>query len=98
MKVTLAKTAGFCFGVDRAVSMVQEAVDAGKRVATLGPIIHNKHVMRRFMEQGVRELQTPQEAESESSVIIRSHGVSKAVYEQLERQNVEILDATCPFV
>ena len=98
MKITLAKTAGFCFGVDRAVSMVQQAVDAGKQVATLGPIIHNKHVMDRFVSQGVRELKLPQEAEAGWSVVIRSHGVSRAVYEALAQQNVEILDATCPFV
>ena len=98
MKVTLAKTAGFCFGVDRAVSLVEQAVESGKRVATLGPIIHNKHVVNRFAEQGVRELKEPSEAEADSCVVIRSHGVSRAVYEALERQNVEILDATCPFV
>ena len=50
MKTTLAKTAGFCFGVDRAVSLVQQAVDEGKKVSTLGPIIHNKHVVERFKE------------------------------------------------
>ena len=98
MNITLAKTAGFCFGVDRAVSLVQNAVAEGKRVATLGPIIHNKHVVQRFEEQGVRELKEPREAEPGSCVVIRSHGVSRAVYEALEQQNVEILDATCPFV
>ena len=98
MKVTLAKTAGFCFGVDRAVSLVEQAVASGKQVATLGPIIHNKHVVHRFEEQGVRELKEPREAETGSCVVIRSHGVSRAIYEQLVQQNVEILDATCPFV
>ena len=98
MNVILAKTAGFCFGVDRAVSMVEQAVSDGKRVSTLGPIIHNQHVVRHFEEQGVKELKDPQEAEAGSCVVIRSHGVSRAVSRVLEAQNVEILDATCPFV
>ena len=98
MNVILAKTAGFCFGVDRAVSMVEQAVSDGKRVSTLGPIIHNQHVVRHFEEQGVKELKDPQEAEAGSCVVIRSHGVSRAVSRMLEAQNVEILDATCPFV
>ena len=98
MNVILSKTAGFCFGVDRAVSMVEQAVSDGKRVSTLGPIIHNQHVVRHFEEQGVKELKDPQEAEAGSCVVIRSHGVSRAVSRVLEAQNVEILDATCPFV
>ena len=59
MKVTLAKTAGFCFGVDRAVSLVEKAVSDGKQVVTLGPIIHNKHVVNRFASQGVQEIHDP---------------------------------------
>ena len=98
MKTTLAKTAGFCFGVDRAVSLVQQAVDEGKKVSTLGPIIHNKHVVERFKENGVKELSDPESAEPGSCVVIRSHGVAKEIYERLESKNVEILDATCPFV
>ena len=98
MKVILAKTAGFCFGVDRAVSLVEEAVAQGKQVATLGPIIHNRHVTAHFAEKGVRELQEPEEAQPGSVVVIRSHGISRAVYERLRAQDVEIVDATCPFV
>ena len=98
MKTILAKTAGFCFGVDRAVSLVQKAVDEGKYVCTLGPIIHNKHVMRRFEAVGVRELKEPEEAPCGSCVVVRSHGVTREVYQRLETQGVEILDATCPFV
>ena len=98
MKVTLAKTAGFCFGVDRAVSLVEEAVAAGKRVSTLGPIIHNRHVMDHFAAEGVRELSEPEEAAAGTTVVIRSHGVSRNVYERLSRRGVEIVDATCPFV
>ena len=98
MKITLAKTAGFCFGVDRAVSLVEEAVACGKQVVTLGPIIHNRHVVERFASEGVHEIQTPDQAPENSCVVIRSHGIPRAVYEQLQAQNVEVLDATCPFV
>ena len=98
MKITLAKTAGFCFGVDRAVSLVEEAVSCGKQVVTLGPIILNRHVVNRFAEEGVHEITVPSEAQEGSCVVIRSHGISRAVYEELQQRNVEILDATCPFV
>ncbi len=98
MKLTVAKTAGFCFGVDRAVSLVEEAIQSGRHVTTLGPIIHNRHVVERFAQSGVREIASPEEAEAGGTVIIRSHGVSKAVYEALKKRPVEIVDATCPFV
>ena len=98
MKVTLAKTAGFCFGVDRAVSLVEKAVSDGKQVVTLGPIIHNKHVVNRFASQGVQEIHDPDQIPEGSTVIIRSHGVSSAVYEKLQERCLEIVDATCPFV
>ena len=98
MSVRIAKSAGFCFGVSRAVELVEQAAQAGKKVATLGPIIHNRHVVDKFENMGVRVIDTPEEALTGETVIIRSHGVSRAVYERLERQNVEIIDATCPFV
>ena len=98
MSVTVAKSAGFCFGVSRAVELVEQAAQAGKRVATLGPIIHNRHVVDKFEKMGVRVIETPEEADPAETVIIRSHGVSRAVYERLEERGVEIIDATCPFV
>ena len=98
MRVTLAKSAGFCFGVSRAVELVEQAASSGKKVATLGPIIHNRHVVARFESLGVRVINAPEEALPGESVIIRSHGVSRDVYERLQNQNVEIIDATCPFV
>ena len=98
MSVRVAKSAGFCFGVSRAVELVEQAAQAGKKVATLGPIIHNRHVVDKFEKMGVRVIDTPGEALPGETVIIRSHGVSRGVYERLERQNVEIIDATCPFV
>ena len=98
MSVRIAKSAGFCFGVSRAVELVEQAAGAGKRVATLGPIIHNRHVVDKFRSMGVRVIEVPEEAEAGETVIIRSHGVSRAVYERLEKRGVEIIDATCPFV
>ena len=98
MKVTVAKSAGFCFGVNRAVELVEQAVKEGKQVATLGPIIHNRHAVRHFEEMGVEVIAVPEEAKPGTTVIIRSHGVTRAVYEALEQRGVEIVDATCPFV
>ena len=98
MSVRIAKSAGFCFGVSRAVELVEQAAQAGKRVVTLGPIIHNRHVVDRFREMGVGVIEEPEQASPGDTVIIRSHGVSRQVYERLEQRNVEIIDATCPFV
>jgi len=98
MKVTLAKNAGFCFGVSRAVELVEQQVRQGKKVATLGPIIHNRHAVSRFEEMGVSVLSSPEEAQAGMTVIIRSHGVSRDVMDRLRNSGAEIVDATCPFV
>lgn len=98
MSVKVAKSAGFCFGVSRAVELVEKTAKAGKQVVTLGPIIHNRHVVDKFRALGVEVIASPEQAEPGQTVIIRSHGVARKVYEQLEQQGVEIIDATCPFV
>ncbi|MBQ7565828.1 MAG: bifunctional 4-hydroxy-3-methylbut-2-enyl diphosphate reductase/30S ribosomal protein S1 [Oscillospiraceae bacterium] len=98
MNVIQAQTAGFCFGVDRAVAMVERAVREGKKAVTLGPIIHNRHVVRHFAALGVQEIASPDDAPPDAAVIIRSHGVPRAVYEALRERGAEIIDATCPFV
>ncbi len=98
MKVTVAKSAGFCFGVNRAVELVEQAVRDGKKVVTLGPIIHNRHAVKHFEDMGVGVIDSPDQAQPGTMVIIRSHGVTRAVYEALESRGVEIIDATCPFV
>ena len=98
MSVTVAKSAGFCFGVSRAVETVEKAAGEGACVATLGPIIHNRHVVQRFGEMGVRVIDTPEEATEGMTVIIRSHGVARDVLARLEKRNVTVVDATCPFV
>ena len=98
MSVRLAKSAGFCFGVNRAVELVQSAAAAGKHTVTLGPIIHNRHVVEQFRKDGIGVIDSPRQARPGDTVIIRSHGVSRAVYEELLAQGAEIIDATCPFV
>ena len=98
MSITVAKSAGFCFGVNRAVETVEKAARSGSHVVTLGPIIHNRHVVKRFDEMGVKVIESPLEAGPDMTVIIRSHGVSRAVQEILQSQGATIIDATCPFV
>ena len=98
MSVKVAKSAGFCFGVDRAVELVEQAAKEKKQVLTLGPIIHNRHAVERFEKMGVRVIESPEEAQPGATVVIRSHGVTRQVYEELEQRGVEIIDATCPFV
>ena len=98
MSVKIAKSAGFCFGVSRAVDLVEKAAAQGKNVVTLGPIIHNRHVVDRFKSLGVGVIDKPEEAKPGQTVIIRSHGVARDVVNRLEAQGVQIIDATCPFV
>ncbi len=97
----MAKTAGFCFGVKRAVEQVYEQIEKAKEpVYTYGPIIHNQQVVKDLEEKGVCVLNTEEEllGLARGIVIIRSHGVGKGVYDILEKRNVTVVDATCPFV
>lgn len=100
MEIKLAKSAGFCFGVKRAVKQVYEQLETGKTIYTYGPIIHNEHVVQDLAEKGVKVIKDKQDLEEVSSgtVIIRAHGVAKEIYDCLERKGLEIVDATCPFV
>lgn len=100
MDVKLAKSAGFCFGVKRAVDMVYEEAAKEQKVCTYGPIIHNEEVVNDLNKKGVRVVNTLEELEAvtEGTVIIRSHGVAKEIYQMLEKKEVRIVDATCPFV
>ena len=101
MKVILAKSAGFCFGVRRAVDTVYEQVERRNgKIYTFGPIIHNEEVVADLEEKGVCVVETIQELKKcrDGTVIIRSHGVGKSVYELLEAENIPYVDATCPFV
>ena len=100
MEVLLAKSAGFCFGVKRAVDQVYELAQTGRRIYTFGPIIHNEEVVGDLEKKGVSVIadETELAGIKEGVVVIRSHGVAKSVYEQIERQGLECMDATCPFV
>ncbi len=98
MRITLAKTAGFCFGVDRAVNMAYEIAEKGIDAATLGQLIHNTYVTNRLAERGVGIIDSPLQSHKGQTVIIRAHGVSKNVYDELNEVGAEICDATCPFV
>ena len=100
MSVTLAKTAGFCFGVKRAVKLVYDEAGQGGKVYTYGPIIHNEEVINDLEKKGVHVIESLSDPRLVPgvSVIIRSHGISRAAYETLESLGVRIVDATCPFV
>ena len=97
-KITVAKTAGFCFGVNRAVDMVYKAIDKGNKVVTLGPIIHNPDVVNDMENKGVRVISSVSDANPDETVVIRSHGVPYSVIEELKTKGLEYIDATCPFV
>ena len=96
--VRLAESAGFCFGVDKAVSTVYRLLDEGKRVCTLGPIIHNPQVVEDLAARGVTIVNAPAEVPADAVMVIRSHGVATEVYEDAEARGLIVCDATCPFV
>ncbi len=102
MHTELAKTAGFCFGVKRAVETVYEQIrrHGDQKIYTYGPIIHNEEVIKDLRKQGVEVIHCEEDLEKidEGIVVIRSHGVSRRIYELLEERNLTCIDATCPFV
>ncbi|MDF2609316.1 MAG: (E)-4-hydroxy-3-methyl-but-2-enyl pyrophosphate reductase and forming [Lachnospiraceae bacterium] len=100
MEVVLAKTAGFCFGVKRAVELAYREAEQGKKVYTYGPIIHNEEVVSDLAEKGVAVIHSKEELKgiTEGTIIIRSHGVSKEIYDIIHTQGLKLVDATCPYV
>ncbi len=98
MQVLLAKSAGFCFGVNKAVNAVYDLLDAGEKVATLGPIIHNPQLVEKLQKRGVTIVDSPREVDKDTVLVIRSHGVPKSVYDEIAACGVRMYDATCPFV
>ena len=100
MEVLLAKSAGFCFGVKRAVETVYEQIAAGGKIYTFGPIIHNEQVVGELEQKGVSIVESKEELEKlrEGTVVIRAHGVPKGVYDAICAQGLTCVDATCPFV
>ncbi len=98
MRIKLAETAGFCFGVDRAVNMVYDLVNKGEKVCTLGPIIHNRQLVENLESRGVRTVEEPSQCEKGYKLVVRTHGVEKSVIEEIEKSGIAYVDATCPFV
>jgi 4-hydroxy-3-methylbut-2-enyl diphosphate reductase len=98
MEVLLANEYGFCFGVERAVEMVEDALGVGAPVRTLGPLIHNTQEMQRLECEGVSTVQDPAEVSKNEIAVIRAHGVTPQVQAELEKRAAQVVDATCPFV
>ena len=97
-QVILAKKAGFCFGVDRAIKLIEELTAQGKSVATLGPIIHNQQVINALSEKGVVVVDEPEQTKDGTTLVLRTHGVTRDVLERVENIGCEYIDAACPFV
>ncbi|MDD6733093.1 MAG: 4-hydroxy-3-methylbut-2-enyl diphosphate reductase [Lachnospiraceae bacterium] len=100
MEIIKAKTAGFCFGVKRAMDTVYEQLKSNEKIYTYGPIIHNEQVVEELEEKGVTVINSFEEIEraKDGILIIRTHGVPKEVYRVLEEKGIRYVDATCPFV
>ena len=100
MEVQIAKTAGFCFGVERAVNSVYEQIKKGGKIYTYGPIIHNESVVEDLAKKGVEVISSEEELKhvKDGTLILRSQGVEKKIYDILEKNRIAYVDATCPFV
>src|SRR5882757_5268572 len=98
MEVLLADEYGFCFGVERAVEMVEGALAEGDTVRTLGALIHNAQEMQRLEVEGVSTIDLPEQASENVTAVIRAHGVTPEVQRDLESRAAKVIDATCPFV
>ncbi|HWT01700.1 MAG TPA: 4-hydroxy-3-methylbut-2-enyl diphosphate reductase [Pyrinomonadaceae bacterium] len=98
MEVLLAEEYGFCFGVERAVDMVEEALSQGGTIRSLGALIHNSQEMQRLEAKGVTTINQPSEADPSAVAVIRAHGVTPGVQRELEEKAARVIDATCPFV
>ena len=98
MQIRLAETAGFCFGVERAVALAEQTARTCKNAVTLGPIIHNRHVVERFERLGLHEISSAEEAEPGQTVVIRAHGIPVSEQRMLSARGAAAVDATCPFV
>ena len=99
MEVKIAKNAGFCFGVKRAMQMASDELDdKSTQVYSLGPLIHNKQAVNKYEEKGLKVVEEIENIPSNERVIIRSHGVGENIYNEAETKSVKIVDTTCPFV
>ncbi|MBO6109198.1 MAG: 4-hydroxy-3-methylbut-2-enyl diphosphate reductase [Eubacterium sp.] len=100
MDIKIAEHSGFCFGVKNAVTSVHKLISDGKygKIVTLGPIIHNEQVVKELEELGVCSIDSIDDADPGTTVVIRSHGVPKEIFEKLEKKGISYIDSTCPFV
>jgi len=102
MEVEISKYSGYCFGVKRALNIVEKTLDeysrSGKKVFTLGSVIHNPGVIKELSSMGLASVKKPEDIKPGSTLIIRSHGMSPRVLKDLLQKKIEIIDATCPFV
>ena len=96
--IILAEKAGFCFGVDRAIKLIEKLVSEGKKVATLGPIIHNQQVIDDLSSRGVQVVDNPSQVDDGTILVLRTHGVTQDVLRSVEQCGCEFIDAACPFV
>ena len=97
-EITLAEKAGFCFGVDRAIKLIEKLISEGRKVATLGPIIHNSQVIEDLAGKGVKVVESPEDVEKDAILVLRTHGVTREVLKEVEESGCEFIDAACPFV
>lgn len=97
-EITLAKTAGFCFGVNRAVKLLEKLVEENKSVCTLGPVIHNPQVVSSFEKRGVRTVGHPEECKNGDVLVVRAHGITKELLKTVKTVSPDYCDTTCPFV
>ena len=98
MKIILADSAGFCFGVNRAVNKVEELLSAGKKVATLGPLIHNPQYIQSLCDRGALIVASPSDVPENCELVIRAHGITKELLDKVKQAGISFSDATCPFV
>ncbi len=98
MEIILAKEYGFCFGVERAVEMVEKALSEGETVRTFGPLIHNQQEIKRLESKGVKAINELNEVQEGETVVIRAHGVTPQIEAELKSKASRVIDATCPFV
>lgn len=97
-KIIVAESAGFCFGVNRAINILYKLIDENKPACTLGPIIHNMQMVNELREKGVRTIDKISEAKENETVVIRSHGVPQSIVDEINERHLDYIDATCPFV
>ena len=98
MKIHIAKTIGYCFGVDHAVNAVNYLLSKNRKVCTLGPIIHNPKIIKEFEDKGIKIIDHPSQVPNGYILVIRAHGTTKENLEYMEQNNIDFVDATCPFV